>query len=113
MKIGQYVLASKYSNGSSKDPWGPAQSYLKDNLAQNAAMQQYYSANPFSNEQKSAYQGQADAYANNMANMPAMQGNANSFMQSNRGKMPAMQGLLSGTKAAPIDWTKYANIGAK
>lgn len=92
---------------SSKDPWGPAQSYLKDNLATNAAMQKYYQANPFSNEQKSAYQGQADAYANNMANMPAMQANANNFMQSKRGSMPAMQGLLSGTKAAPIDWAKY------
>ena len=92
---------------SSKDPWGPAQSYLKDNLATNAAMQQYYQANPFSNEQKSAYQGQADAYANNMANLPAMQANANNFMQSKRGSMPAMQGLLSGTKAAPIDWAKY------
>jgi len=37
-----------------KDPWGPAQSYLKDNLAQNQRMQDYYSANPFSQEQKQA-----------------------------------------------------------
>jgi hypothetical protein len=101
------------TTSSSKDPWGPAQQYLKDNLAQNAAMQKYYQANPFSTEQKSAYQGIFDANANNMANAPIMQANANNFLQSNRGVMPQMQGLLSGTKATPIDWSKYANIGVK
>ena len=98
---------------SSKDPWGPAQGYLKDNLTTNAAMQKYYQENPFSAEQKTAYQGLLNTNANNQANVPIMQGNANNFMQSKRGVTPAMQGLLSGTQAAPIDWAKYANIGAK
>ena len=102
------ALAGKDTTTSaSKDPWGPAQPYLKDNLAQNAAMQEHYRLNPFSNEQKAAYQGLLDTNANNQANAPIMQANANNFMQSKRGSMPAMQGLLSGTKAAPIDWAKY------
>ena len=41
----------------SKDPWGPAQPYLLQNLAQNQAMSDYYNKNPFSQEQKNAYQG--------------------------------------------------------
>lgn len=99
------------TTSTNRDPWGPAQGYLKDNLATNANMQKYYQANPFSQEQQSAYQGLLNTNANNQANAPIMQANANSFMQSNRGAMPAMQGLLSGTQAAPIDWSKYANIG--
>lgn len=99
------------TTSTNRDPWGPAQGYLKDNLATNANMQKYYQANPFSQEQQSAYQGLLNTNANNQANAPIMQANANSFMQSKRGAMPAMQGLLSGTQAAPIDWSKYANIG--
>lgn len=101
------------SASQSKDPWAPAQPYLLDNLKTNAAMQEYYRANPFSNEQKTAYQGLLNTVANNAANAAPMTANANSFMQSSRGKMPQMQGLLSGTQAAPIDWSKYANIGRK
>ena len=101
------------TTSSSRDPWGPAQPYLLDNLKTNAAMQKYYQANPFSNEQKQAYQGQADVYANNQANAGNFNQIANSFMQSNRGLMGQMPTLTQGTKAAPIDWSKYANIGAK
>lgn len=110
------ALASKDAQttaSSSKDPWGPAQSYLKDNLATNAAMQEHYRANPFSTEQKTAYQGLLNTQANNNANVPLLLANAGNFGQSSRGKMPAMQGLLSGTQAAPIDWAQYANIGRK
>lgn len=97
----------------SKDPWSQAQPYLIDNLKTNAAMQDYYRANPFSNEQKTAYQGLLNTVANNAANSAPMMANANNFMQSSRGKMPAMQGLLTGTQAAPIDWKQYQNIGRK
>ena len=101
------------SASQSKDPWLPAQKYLLDNLQTNANMQEHYRANPFSNEQKTAYQGLLNTVANNQANAAPMTANANAFMQSNRGRMPQMQGLLSGTQAAPIDWNAYANIGRK
>ena len=101
------------SASQSKDPWLPAQKYLLDNLQTNANMQEHYRANPFSNEQKTAYQGLLNTVANNQANAAPMTANANAFMKSNRGRMPQMQGLLSGTQAAPIDWNAYANIGRK
>ena len=104
---------TKNTNTQSTDPWAPAQPYLLDNLKTNAAMQEHYRANPFSNEQKTAYQGLLNTVANNSANAAPMMANANSFMQSSRGRTPAMQGLLSGTQADPIDWTQYANIGRK
>ena len=96
---------------STKDPWGPAQPYLLDNLKQNKEMQDYYRANPFSDQQKTAYQGVFDANANGQANVANMLGMASNFGQSNRGLLGPMPQFTSGTKAAPIDWTKYQNIG--
>lgn len=101
------------TNSSNRDPWAPAQPYLLDNLKTNAAAQEYYRANPFSDLQKQQYQGLFDSLANNSANMPALMANANAFSQSRRGAMPAMQGLISGTQAAPINWAQYQNIGRK
>jgi hypothetical protein len=99
------------TTSSQKDPWGPAQPYLKENLQRNSAMQDYYAKNPFSTEQKTAYQGLLDTLANNQANAGNMQGMANSFMGSNRGLLSNMPTFSQGTKAAPIDWAKYQNIG--
>ena len=99
------------TTSAQKDPWAPAQPYLKANLMQNALMQDHYSKNPFTDEQKSAYQGAANTLANNQANGPAMQGMANSFMNSKGGNFTGMPSFTSGTTAAPIDWTKYSNIG--
>lgn len=119
MKIGGAAIGAlsakdtQTSASQSKDPWLPAQKYLLDNLDTNSKMQEYYRQNPFSNEQKTSYQGLLDTVANTRANATPMTANANNFMQSNRGKMPAMQGLLSGTQAAPVDWSQYANIGRK
>lgn len=116
-KLGGAVLGAASAKDTqttasqSKDPWAPAQPYLLDNLKTNAAMQEHYRANPFNNEQKTAYQGLLNTVENNRVNAAPMTANANSFMQSNRGRMPAMQGLLSGTQAAPIDWAQYQNIG--
>ena len=101
------------SNSSSRDPWKEAQPYLIDNLKTNAAMQEHYRQNPFSDLQKQQYQGLFNNLANAQANVPGLLANANAFGQSKRGVMPPMTGLLSGTQAAPIDWTQYQNIGRK
>ena len=101
------------STSSSRDPWAPAQPYLLDNLKTNAAMQEHYRANPFSDLQKQQYQNAFNGLANAQANMPGLLANASNFGKSSRGVMPAMNGLLSGTQAAPINWSEYANIGRR
>lgn len=101
------------SNSSNRDPWGPAQPYLLDNLKTNANAQEFYRANPFSDLQKQQYQTLFNSLANSQANMPGLLANATNFGQSSRGRMPAMQGLISGTQGAPIDWSQYANIGRR
>lgn len=40
---------------SSKDPWGPAQQWIKDNISSGQALQQQYQAQPFSQQQQTAY----------------------------------------------------------
>jgi len=104
---------STTSKSSTNEPWAEAKPYLLDNLKTNAAMQDYYRQNPFSDLQKQQYQGLFDSLANSKANVPGLLANANSFSQSRRGQMPAMQGLLSGTQAAPINFAQYQNIGRK
>lgn len=47
----------------SKDPWGPAQDWLKSNLATGQSLQNFYQQNPFSDAQKQAY-GNAAALSN-------------------------------------------------
>lgn len=101
------------SNSSSRDPWAPAQPYLIDNLKTNANAQEFYRQNPFSDLQKQQYQVLFNNLANSQANIPGLLANASNFGKSSRGQMPAMQGLLSGTQAAPIDWGQYANIGRR
>lgn len=98
---------------TNRDPWGPAQPYLLDDLAANAAAQEYYRARPFSGLQQQQYQDLFNSLANSQANVPGLLANASSFGQSSRGRMPAMRGLLSGTQAPAIDWTQYANIGRR
>lgn len=101
------------STSSNRDPWAPAQPYLLDNLKTNAAMQEHYRANPFSQLQQQQYQGLFSTLANNQANSAGLLANASNFGQSNRGRMPAMQGLISGTQAPAINWSEYANIGRR
>lgn len=109
--LGALAGTQSQTQSSNRDPWGPAQQYLRDNLATNARMQDYYQANPFSDQQKQAYQHQANVLANNNANMPNFNQMASNFMNSRGGKLAPMPGLLSDTKAPEIDWTKYQNIG--
>lgn len=104
---------STTSATTNRDPWGPAQPYLLDNLATNAAAQEHYRARPFSDLQQQQYQGLFNSLANSQANVPGLLANASSFGQSSRGRMPAMRGLLSGTQAPAIDWNQYANIGRR
>lgn len=99
------------TTSAQKDPWAPAQPYLLQNLKQNAGMQDYYAKNPFSTEQKAAYQGLLDTLANNQANAGNMQGIANSFMGSNRGLLANVPQFTQGVKAPTVDWSKYSNIG--
>jgi hypothetical protein len=74
-------------------------------------MQDYYMANPFSQEQQTAYQGLLNTNANGMANAAPMMGMANNFMASKGGRMAPMPQFQSGVTAPQVDWTKYANIG--
>lgn len=97
----------------SKDPWGPAQPYLLQNLAQNQAMSDYYNKNPFSQEQKNAYQGLLNTVALSQAGGQGLLSNAANFMSSRRGVMPAMTATPQNVTAPAIDWSQYANIGRK
>ena len=87
-----------------KAPWEPAQKYLLQNLETNKQLQDYYAQNPFSDTQKTQYQGLLDTLANNQSAGNGLLNWASNFGQSKRGVMPAMTALPTGTKAAPIDW---------
>ena len=87
-----------------RDPWGPAQPYIKDNLAINQGLQDYYAQNPFSALQQQQYQKLFDVLANNQAGGNAMLANSNAFMGSRGGKLGPMQAMPTNTKASPIDW---------
>lgn len=81
-----------------------AMPYALENLKTNQALQKFYQQNPFSATQKGAYQGLFDTIANNQAGGNTLLANASNFGRSNRGVMPAMQAMPTGTKAATIDW---------
>lgn len=92
------------STNTTRDPWGPAQQYIKDNLATNKSLQDYYAQNPFSGLQQQQYQKLFDTLSNNQAGGNAMLANAQAFMGSRGGKLGPMQAMPTNTKAAPIDW---------
>jgi hypothetical protein len=82
---GAGLLSSGNKNGgagvTSKEPWAPAQQYLKDNLAKNAELQKFYEQNPFNAQQKTGYQNtfnDLDNFRNNTA--PGLMGFANNAM---------------------------------
>lgn len=121
---------TKTESTSQKDPWKPAQPYLLENLQTNSDLQKQYAANPFSNEQKTAYQNSfnnSDNFRNNVA--PGLLGMVNSFQPYQRQRTEVGQGgyapqqgnggflspnmqMPQGGNFGQIDWSKYANIGA-
>jgi len=92
------------TQSASKDPWGPAQPYIKDNLSINQGLQDYYAQNPFTALQQQSYQKLFDTLGNNQAGGNAMLANSNAFMNSQHGKLGPMQAMPTGTQATPIDW---------
>jgi len=53
------------STTQNKEPWGPAQDWLKSNISTGQSLQNYYQQNPFSDAQKQAYGnsfGMSDMY---------------------------------------------------
>lgn len=98
------------TTSSSKDPWAPAQSYLLDNLKQNAALQKQYMDNPFSDKQKQYFQNmdtdinnfrtnvnpQMQAFAQQAMTGPGYQRQAQAMPQFQTGRPDWLKGLLGG-----------------
>ena len=71
------------SKTSESEPWGPAQDWLKNNIALGQQLQNYYQQNPFNAQQKAGYQNtltDADQFRNNV--MPGLLDFANGMMGS-------------------------------
>lgn len=96
---------------SSKEPWGPAAGWLKDNLKSGQALQGYYEQNPFNALQQTAYQRQFsnnDNFQNDL--MPALMKQIGGLLgpnfqlpQSYKGGGGGMQGspMQGGSMGAP------------
>lgn len=83
--LGGSLDGNETTNGgagtTTKSPWAPAAPYLTDNLARNQQMQNFYAANPFNAQQKTAYQNtfsDLDNLRNNV--MPGVMQFANNAM---------------------------------
>lgn len=66
-----------------REPWGPAQPYILDNLKTNKKLQDFYQQNPFNPQQQASYQnifGDIDNYRQNIA--PGLMDFANNAMGS-------------------------------
>lgn len=71
------------SSTATKDPWGPAQPYIKKNLENEAALQEYYRKTPFNQQQIEGYSnlfGDIGNFRNNVA--PGLMDFANKGMTS-------------------------------
>lgn len=78
------LLGGKDGNTESKkEPWGPAQPYILDNLKSSKQLQDFYQQNPFNQQQKTSYQntfGDLDNFRQNTA--PGLMDFANNAMTS-------------------------------
>lgn len=112
---------------SSREPWGPAQPWLKDNIAKGQELQKFYENNPFNDVQKGALQGLLDVSNTGAQALPGLLDFANRMGQSNyqrsggrnlaysapgtaapRGVMP------TGLAAAPaVDWASMNPFARK
>lgn len=112
---------------SSREPWGPAQPWMKDNISKGQDLQKFYENNPFNDVQKGALQGLLDVSNTGTQALPSLLDFANRMGQSNyqrsggrnlaysapstatpRGVMPT--GLSA---AAPIDWASMNPFARK
>ena len=110
---------------STREPWAPAQPWLKDIINRGQAMQNYYAANPFNAQQQQSYNNtfsDLNAFRNQMA--PSLMGMANALstpyqrtppsrpgmgMYTRAQQRPAMPVNIFGggqqsTQYAPVDW---------
>lgn len=114
------LLSNKGSGGSSqvtKDPWAAAQPWLKGLLTQGQGMQDYYQKNPFSTQQKGAYEN--SNAANNQYNKsfgPGMMNWATTMMNNGISlpDLPALPGLMSvGNGAVNYSGTYQPKVSMK
>ena len=76
--------SSSTNQSTSREPWAPAQPWLKSNIAEGQKLQNYYQQNPFNPQQQTGYNnlfGDIDQFRNQVA--PGLMGFANSMMGSN------------------------------
>ncbi len=109
---------------ASREPWGPAQPWLKEQISRGQALQNFYQQNPFGAQQKVAYQnlfGDIDNYRNMI--MPTLLGTANSLItQPYQRSVPSAPGMGMYQRPAPrtmerismpgqnfglIDWSQF------
>lgn len=82
----------------SRDPWGPAQPWLRQNLQTGQNLQGYYEQNPFNQLQRTSYQNivsDIDNYRNNIN--PGLMDFANRLMGTNYSRQGASGGSASGS----------------
>lgn len=83
---------------NTKEPWSEAQPWLKNLLAQGQELQNYYTANPFNDTQKAAYQnllGDLNTYR--AQQMPGLMGLSNNIM----GRTYSRGGVTQAPTTAP------------
>lgn len=81
------------TQSASREPWGPAQPWLQQNIGRGQALQNFYQANPFSGAQKTAYNNQftmSDAYRAMLPQLMAGM-NTQTFDRTNPLQRPTMQ----------------------
>ena len=75
------LMSDDQQSTASREPWAPAQPWLRENIRQGQSLQDFYQRNPFSPMQQAAYrnifQGY-DTYNNNVA--PALQAIVQKYM---------------------------------
>lgn len=86
--VGVGLLGASSSGGGqqtvSKDPWGPAQDWMKSNITAGQNLQAQYAANPFSDYQKQAYGNQRQLSSNAQKLLGDLIPQMNNFQGFNR-----------------------------
>lgn len=95
---------SQQSQSQSREPWAPAQPWMRQNLQTGQNLQNYYQQNPFNSIQQTSYQnllGDIDNYRQNVN--PGLMAFANKLMNTNYsrnggqgGTQSSQGGLLGG-----------------